>query len=253
MKEQNEVTIRHKRTSAQTSMYFGLGTIESNITPTKKQKMKHPNNRTNNKLIDTTNEEWSEIIRRKVDLDDDVVEEISSSTNKLRLAADPTTTVKVDDVNNEAPGEQQDIQSLRKQDPFLHYSNSTVRNMPVVDMKNQLAQKKDGGGLRRNCVSYPASIQQTASTTSSSSSDTSSSVSEVKRQCKLRASYCEHHADDTLMDDLFDDHYHDKQPPLDASILMGQSRRRKVMLQLLLLLKRQSNCQGGGVEEEGGV
>jgi len=140
---------------------------------------------------------------------------------------------------------EQDAKSLKnnKQDDhsvLLDSSDNSIRDSsarrfsrPVKDM-HQLAQE----GLRRNCVSYPASIQTTRT-----SDDSSTPHAE---RCR-RVSF-EYHAD-SLLDDLFESC---GPTATDESVsrLMGQSRRRKVMLQLLLLLKCQAATQSVvGVEK----
>jgi hypothetical protein len=134
-----------------------------------------------NKSSDTANEEWSEI--RTVTTGD------STTTPLLRLAPTDPTPVEVD-VNVAISA--QDLQAIKKQDPFLYYSIPGVRdaavhfNADAVDM-HQLAQE----GLRRNGASYPASIQ----------SATASDTAKVKR-CTRVSFECH---TDLLLNDLIDD------------------------------------------------
>ncbi len=128
--------------------------------------------RNNNISIDTAYEEWSEIL------------------NVALSPADPTPTEV--EVNKSLSA--QDLQSLKKRDPFLYYSIPGVRDATVrlehVDM-HQIAQN----GLRRGCQSCPASLQ-TAST--------SEPVAKVKR-CTRVSFEC--HTDLLLdLDDLSNDH-----------------------------------------------
>jgi hypothetical protein len=134
-----------------------------------------------NKSSDTANEEWSEI--RTVTTGD------STTTPLLRLAPTDPTPVEVD-VNVAISA--QDLQAIKKQDPFLYYSIPGVRdaavhfNADAVDM-HQLAQE----GLRRNGASYPASIQSAAA----------SDTAKVKR-CTRVSFECH---TDLLLNDLIDD------------------------------------------------
>lgn len=94
--------------------------------------------RSNSKAIDTASEEWPEI---------------SASASRLS-PADPTPQfVKV---NNSLSA--QDLESLKKNDPFLYYSIPGVREATVrtelADM-HQVAQN----GLKEHCQSSPASMQ----------------------------------------------------------------------------------------------
>lgn len=146
--------------------------------------MTTPNRRSNAKSIDTANEEWSEILA--------VTTEASITTPlQLRLAPGDPTPLEID-VNTALSA--QDLQCLKKQDPFLYYSIPGVRNASVrldaVDM-HQLAQD----GLRRKCASCPASIQI-------ADASTTDAVAKVKR-CTRVSFEC--HVD-LLLEDLFDDH-----------------------------------------------
>ena len=86
----------------------------------------------------------------------------------------------------------QDLQSLKKRDPFLYYSIPGVRQATVrrreVDI-HKLAQD----GLRRECVSCPASIQTNTE---------SEPVAKVKR-CTRVSFEC---PADLLMEDLMEKH-----------------------------------------------
>ena len=138
-----------------------------------------------NKSTDTANEEWSEIL---------TITTGSSTTTPLqmRLAPADPTPVEVD-VNKALSA--QDLQALKKKDPFLYYSIPGVRNAAVrfnanaVDM-HQLAQD----GLRRNCASCPASIQTAAATSVEESA-------KVKR-CTRISFECH---TDLLLEDLMND------------------------------------------------
>ncbi len=214
-------------------------TTTARTTATQQKEMNHHGRRTGSRQIDTTNEEWSDITS--------VDGAVEASSAKLRLDrhdTNPTPTLAEFDLVNKAPLEQ-DAKSLKnnKQNdhPFLlDSSDNSIRDSsarrfssrPVKDM-HQLAQE----GLRRNCVSYPASIQTTRTSDDSS-------TPHVQR-CR-RVSF-EYHAD-SLLDDLFESC---GPTATDESVsrLMGQSRRRKVMLQLLLLLKCQATQSVVGVEK----
>ena len=132
----------------------------------------------NKSSFGTSNEEWAEILTVDV-----------QGSNSVRLApADPTPVEVAVDIALSA----QDLQSLKKRDPFLYYSipgvrQATVRHKPV-DM-HQLAQD----GLRRNCASCPASIQTVTTK--------SEPAAKVKR-CTRVSFEC---AADLLMEDLMDD------------------------------------------------
>jgi hypothetical protein len=136
-----------------------------------------------NKSTDNANEDWSEILT--------VTTGASIKTPlQLRLAPADPAPVEVD-VNKALSA--QDLQALKRQDPFLYYSIPGVRDAAVrfssdaVDM-HQLAQD----GLRRYCASCPASIQTTAANEESA---------KVKR-CTRVSFEC--HAD-LLLEDLLDD------------------------------------------------
>jgi hypothetical protein len=109
----------------------------------------------------------------------------------MRLAPADPFPVEVD-VNKALSA--QDLQALKKQDPFLYYSIPGVRNAAVrfnadaVDM-HQLAQD----GLRRNCASCPASIQTVA---------TKSEESAKVKRCTRISFECH---TDLLLEDLMDD------------------------------------------------
>ena len=98
--------------------------------------------RNSNTSTDTANEEWPEIQ--------------TFAFASLRLApANPTP--KVAELNSSISA--QDLESLKKRDPFLYYSipgvrDATVRKEHEVDM-HQVAQN----GLKRHCQSCPASMQ----------------------------------------------------------------------------------------------
>ncbi|KAL7430630.1 hypothetical protein ACHAXM_002285 [Skeletonema potamos] len=136
-----------------------------------------------NKSTDTANEEWSEILA--------VTTGASITTPlQMRLAPADPTPVEVD-VNKGLSA--QDLQALKKQDPFLYYSIPGVRNAAVrfnadADNMHQLAQD----GLRRNCASCPASMQGTA---------TNEESAKVKR-CTRVSFECH---TDLLLEDLMED------------------------------------------------
>ena len=133
-----------------------------------------------NQSFDTSNEEWSEIL---------TVDTGRPLSMTVRLAPADPTPVEVD-VNKALSA--QDLQSLKKRDPFLYYSIPGVREASVclkqVDM-HQLAQD----GLKRNCASCPASIQTVATS--------DNSATKVKR-CTRISFECH---TDLLLDDLFED------------------------------------------------
>ncbi len=135
-----------------------------------------------NKSSGTANEEWSEILAA-------ITETEVSVTSRL-APVDPTPEEEVD-VNKALSV--QDLRSLKKQDPFLYYSIPGVRNAAVrfdaVDL-DRVAQD----GLRRSCISCPASIQTAAFSEEAA-------VVKVKR-CKRLSFEC--HAD-LLLEDLIED------------------------------------------------
>ena len=139
----------------------------------------------NNQSIDTSNEEWSEILT--VDIEESISGRLSAeaSSTTVRLAPADPSPVEVD-VNKALSA--QDLKSLKKRDPFLYYSIPGVRDATVrqkrVDM-HQLAQD----ALRRNCASCPASIQTATD-----------SVAKVKR-CTRVSFEC---PADVLLEDLFE-------------------------------------------------
>ena len=162
------------RTNSSTTLSPNIVNLQLKMMPPSYQK---------NESIDTANEDWSEI--RTVDVE---------TSYAVQLAPADPQPVEVD-VNRALSG--QDLQSLKKQDPFLYYSipgvrDATVRLRRGVDMQ-QLAQDS----LRRNCASCPASIQTAAVATSSGEPV----VAKVKR-C-TRVSFEVH--TDLLLEDLMDD------------------------------------------------